>query len=134
DYRRHEIPVHAVVERGLLVRIGHSEEDAAGLAMCVQTGRELDRQREVLAEAGYWFGHEDVPAERLDRKLDARELRDLRRPRAGGIYDGARSDLVRLRAQSGDAAVGAGDRHDRGILHERDAAFARARDVAVQHA
>src|SRR5439155_4128047 len=80
------------------------------------------------------FSHEDVPAQTLDGKIDASELRNPRRPRAGRVDHGARAALIGLRAHTGDAAVRAGDRGDRRIFRERDPGFACARDVTIQHA
>src|SRR5213593_4908834 len=44
DDRGHELRVHAVVESGLLGRVGHAEEYAARFPMSVEAGCELDRQ------------------------------------------------------------------------------------------
>src|SRR5213593_1160852 len=77
DDRGHEILIHAVVEPGLLVRVGHPEEHASGFSVRVEAGGEFDREREVLIEAGHGFGDEDVPAQWGDRQIDPGELRDL---------------------------------------------------------
>src|SRR5207245_6410179 len=54
--RGHEIPVHAVVKRRLLVRVRHSQKNASGLAVCVETCGELDGEGEVLVEPRDGFG------------------------------------------------------------------------------
>src|SRR5438552_18717836 len=100
--------------------------------MEVQPRLELDGERELVVESGHRTGHEDVAPQWCDRQGEPDHRADLRAPRAGGIDDGPAFDPLVPGADRDDLAVRYVDRPSRRALAELDAAFARARDEALE--
>src|SRR3954471_22778017 len=75
DDRRKEVPVHRVVEAGLVGRIGHAHEDAARLPVEIEGGGHLHGERKVPVEAVDRIGDEDLAPERRDGQFHPGELR-----------------------------------------------------------
>src|SRR5438270_13808222 len=102
--------------------------------MSVQTRCELDGQREVRRDRVERFGHEDLASERLDGDVDARQLRDLARPRSCRIDDHRRRDVIVAGADATDLTTRAADLGDLHVLDERRTVLSPAAAVAAEQA
>src|SRR5215472_8135549 len=81
-----------VVTAGLL-RIVPGKEKATAFRAEVKAVAHVNDHRGRMGEAVKRFGRHKHAPQRLDRQIDPGQLRYLRRPSAGGVNQGARSNL-----------------------------------------
>src|SRR5581483_3743764 len=93
-----------------------AEDEARPLAVEVEAGREVDRQRHALREPAVLGREPHPPRLADDRDLHAGEPADLGRPRAGGADDAAGRDPALRRLDRLDPAAADVDPCDRAAL------------------
>ena len=107
------------IEARRLVTVGHPEEEARALAVEVEAGREVDRERDPVGQSWRRTGEADLAEVRLDRQLDSDEPCDLGRPDAGGAYDRPCVDAAERRLDATDIAAGDVDPVERAAGDDR---------------
>ena len=88
------------------VRLRHAHQQPSALAVEVERGAEVDRERGAWVQALDRLGHHDLPAQRLDRQVHPGPGADLLGPRSGCDYDAVGRDAAPSRVHRQDLAAG----------------------------